>query len=242
MPSIIIYTSTKTNHMRIVKNQKPAVLVLLIFSIAAFSSCLTPKKMDKFVASQYSNQLPKARKMRADIVVSSAVRSPSNDISATTKKTSNFLPLIVYWQCDYRHTCTLNPAIALSSFTNTLNTLTTKGLADKLNGQRLELTVEQIPIAFSLVEKARMVWLLYAFSWGKIYMEPDFKDLVVSYKLIQDETPVKTGKISIKGDAHNKGLRFFQSWKSATSEHLADYNANITAMSRAFVNKLVEEL
>jgi hypothetical protein len=226
--------------MSILKKQNPA---LLLFSLLFLSSCLTPKKMDKFVAEQYGNQFPKqVRKMKADISVASAVTYNSNTISTTIRKTSNFLPLIVYWQCDYRHTCTLNPQIALTNFTNTVNTLTNKGLGEKLKGQRLELTVQQMPTAFSLVDKARMVWVIYAFSWNKIYMEPDFKDLVVSYKLLENDVAVKTGTISVKGDARNKGLRFFQSWKSATSEYVADYNANITAMSKAFMNQLVEEL
>jgi hypothetical protein len=224
-------------------NQNFILPVLLLLSVLFLSSCLTPKKMDKYVAEQYGNRIPKQNKIKkADINVSSIFPSPSNNISTTVKKRSNFLPLIVYWQGDYRHICTLNSSIAVNSFSNVVNTLTNKALTEKLAGQRLELTVEQIPTEFALVDKARMIWLIYAISWDKIYMEPDFKDLVVSYKLLQNDTTVKTGKISIKGDAHNKGIRFFQSWKSATSEYLVDYNTNINTMSRAFMNQLAEEL
>jgi hypothetical protein len=224
-------------------NQNSIARALLLLSVLFLSSCLTPQKMDKYVAEQYGNRIPKQNKIKkADINVSSIFPSPSNNISTTVKKRSNFLPLIVYWQGDYRHICTLNSSIAVNSFSNVVNTLTNKALTEKLAGQRLELTVEQIPTEFALVDKARMIWLIYAISWDKIYMEPDFKDLVVSYKLLQNDTTVKTGKISIKGDAHNKGIRFFQSWKSATSEYLVDYNTNINTMSRAFMNQLAEEL
>jgi hypothetical protein len=212
-------------------NQNSIARALLLLSVLFLSSCLTPQKMDKYVAEQYGNRIPKQNKIKkADINVSSIFPSPSNNISTTVKKRSNFLPLIVYWQGDYRHICTLNSSIAVNSFSNVVNTLTNKALTEKLAGQRLELTVEQIPTEFALVDKARMIWLIYAISWDKIYMEPDFKDLVVSYKLLQNDTTVKTGKISIKGDAHNKGIRFFQSWKSATSEYLVDYNTNINTM------------
>jgi hypothetical protein len=224
-------------------NQNLLVPVLLFLSITMLGSCLTPKKMDKYVAEQYNNKIPRQNKQKkADISISSTLVSKTNDISITTRKRSNFLPLIVYWQADYRHICTLNSAIAVNNFSNAVNTMTNKTFSDKLAGQRLELTVEEIPTAFALVDKERVIWLIYAISWQKIYMEPDFKNLVVSYKLLQNETTVKTGKISIKGEAYNKGLRFFQSWKSATSEHLVDYNTNITAMSKAFMNKLLEEL
>jgi hypothetical protein len=224
-------------------NQNFILPAFVFVSVLILSSCLTPKKMDQYVAEQYGNRIPKQNKnKKADISVSSNFTYPSTDISTTVRKRSNFLPLIIYWQADYRHICTLNPSIAINNFSNAVNTMTNKALSEKLSGQRLELSVEQIPTAFALVDKERMIWLLYAISWQKIYMEPDFKDLVVSYKVLQNDTIVKTGKISIKGDAHNKGLRFFQSWKSATSEYLADYNGNINSMSKAFVTKLSEEL
>jgi hypothetical protein len=199
--------------------------------------------MDKFVSDQYNNQLPKLdKKKKADIMITSELTSPTNSISTTVQKTSKLLPLIVYWQYDYRHTCRLNPAIAVTNFSNTLNALSTKTLAQKLNGQRLELTVEQIPTSFSLVDKAHVIWVIYAYSWDRIYMEPDFKDLVVSYKLIQSDNTVKTGKISIRNNEQNKNLRFFQSWKSATSEYISNYNTNIATMTKAFINQLVEEI
>lgn len=195
------------------------------------------------MAEQYNNQLPKKdKKMKADITVNSPLPSDPDAISTTRQKTSKVVPLIVYWSLDYRHTCTLNPAIPVTAFANTVNSLAAKGLAQKIAGQRLELTVEQAPTAFALVDKSHMIWLVYAFSWDKIYVEPDFKDLVVSYKLYNAANVAKAGKITVKSNAENKGLRFFQSWKSATSEYLGDYNANLTVMTRNFVNKLMEEL
>ena len=199
--------------------------------------------MDHFVGEQYNNQLPKEDKKKkgSDITVSSAIATTFTNVSNTVQKTSKVLPLVVYWQYDYRHTCTLNPTIAVTNFSNAINSLANKGLSQKLNGQKLELTVEQAPNTFALVDKSHMIWLIYAFSWDKIYIEPDTKDLVVSYK-VQGTDAVKAGKISIKNSAQNTGVRFFQSWKSATSEQLADYNANLTTMTKAFVSKLMEEL
>jgi hypothetical protein len=199
--------------------------------------------MDKFVGEQYNNQIPKLdKKKTSDIIVTSAASENSTNISTTVQKTSKMLPLIIYWQFDYRHTCTLNPAIPVNSFSNTINAMANKGLSQKLNGKKLQLTVEQIPSVFALVDKAHIIWLIYAFGWDKIYMQPDSKDLVVSYQISGDSNNVKTGKISIKSNEQNKGVRYFQSWKSALAEYLADYNANITNMTKSFVNKLNEEL
>jgi len=90
--------------------------------------------MDAYVSGQYGNQLPKQnnKKAKADITVNS-IFSNDNSISTTVQKTSHFLPLIVYFQYDYRHTCTLNPAIAVSQFANTVYAQSGK-LSQKLNG------------------------------------------------------------------------------------------------------------
>lgn len=219
------------------------IISILVSVLFFFSSCLTSKKMDRFVSEQYNNQIPKLDKKKTpEIIVTSTIPSVSTDISNTVQKTSKVLPLIIYWQFDYRHTSTLNPAIAINNFTNTITTMASKGLSQKLNGKKLQLTVEQVPNAFALVDKAHIIWIIYAFSWDKIYMEPEFKDLVVSYQLLENDNTVKTGKISIKSNAQNKGVRYFQSWKSATSEYIAEYNASITNMAKSFITKLIEEL
>jgi hypothetical protein len=120
--------------------------------------------------------------------------------------------------------------------------MTTKSLADKLNGRKLELTMEQVPAAFSIVSKEQMVWVVYAYSWAKVYVEPDFKDLVVSYKVMDADKALKTGQIIVKNTDKNKNIRFFQSWKSATSEYLAAYNVNLTNMAKSFLTQLTQEL
>jgi len=206
-------------------------------------SCVTPQKVNRLVAKEYNNTLPKQdRKKNTGIIITSPLLPGSDVISATEKKTSHMLPLLFYWQWDYINTCSLNPAIAINNFSTTLYTQTNRGLNKKLNGEKLELTVEQIPNVFAFVDKAHMIWVVYAFGWDKIFVQPDAKDLIVSYKVSQNGNEIKSGKISIKNTEQNKGVRFFQSWKSAISEYLALYNQDVTNMSKAFVTKLIEEL
>lgn len=212
---------------------------LLFISMLFFSSCLTSKKFDKFVAGQYNDQLPTAKK-KTDITVSNS--SPASSNISTTKPHTKILPLVVYWQFDSRHICDLNSQIAVANFTNTINSMAGKGLSQQLNGQKLELTVEKAPASFALVEKMHVVWLLYSVHWGKVYIEPDFKDLVVSYKLSQNDNVVKTGKIVVKNSEDKQHFRLFQSWKSATSEYLTNYDTDVSRMTRAFVNKLMQEI
>lgn len=229
--------------MRISKKWNQTFFVLAIL-FCSLTSCSSSKKLDKFVAAQYNNELPKLNKKKnADIEVASLTGANSASISTTVHKTDKFLPLLFYWKYNHRQQCTLNQNIPVTNFSNAVNAVALKGLNEKLNGRKLELTVEQAPAAFSIVLKENMVvLLLYSFRWAKVYIEPDAKDLVVAYKLTNTDQTTKNGKILVKNNDKNKGFRFFQSWKSATSEYITNYNANVTNMSKAFVSQLTEEL
>jgi hypothetical protein len=229
--------------MTMLRQSKGFTFICLACTLLTLSSCLTSKKLDKFVAEQYNNELPKpSKKKKAEIEVMSSNPIDNSQISTTVHKTDKFLPLLVYWKYDHRQICSLNPSISKTNFSNAINSLATKGLIEKLNGGKLELTVEQAPSAFSVVVKENLIWVIYAFSWAKVYIEPDMNDLIVSYRLMDSKAGIKTGKISVKNTDKNKGLRFFQSWKSATSEYLSEYNANYTSMTKTFVSQLTNEL
>ena len=224
--------------------QKNLTRVLASAILISATSCLTPAKLDKYVASQYSDALPKQEKIRnTDVTITSSIPKDETGISTSDRKTSKVLPLLVYWQFDYRHTCNLNPALGVNSFMKSFNTHANRELNKKLAGQKLELTVEQIPGKFAIVDKAHIIFLLlYAVTWDKLYVEPDSKELIVSYKLIKDGADAKTGKIAVNNIEQNVGIRYFQSWKSATSEYLARYNQDVNTMTKIFVEKLVAEL
>jgi len=226
--------------------KKKFLFISTIHLVTTFllSGFFSSSKLDGYVAGQFNNELPKPdKKKNPDILVASSIPFESNNISSSSKKTDNVLPLLLYWQYDYRHTCKLNPAIGVNYFRKTVLLQANKGLNQKLNGRQLELTVDQIPGAFSLTDKGRIIFLvIYAIQWHKIYVEADSKDLIVSYKLLDKGTVVKTGKIAIKSMAKDQNIRFFQSWKSATSEYLGQYSVDVAEMTRNFVNNLVLEL
>jgi hypothetical protein len=225
--------------MKELKN-KPAFVMLPLLISVCLGGCHLSRKIDAYVAEQYGNQLPKQTKnKKTDFAVSSSVPYPYQGISKTIKNKNKVLPLIVYWSIDYRHTCSLNPAIAVNNFANTINSQANKGLADKLKGRHLDLIVEQVPASFAIVDKGH---ILLFFTWDKLYVEPDKKDLVVSYKLTGTDSSTKSGKITISNPAADKNIRFGQSWKSSTSEFLTRYNAEIVTMTKSFLSKLVEEL
>ena len=213
-------------------------IIILILSFA-LTSCHIARKIDRHVAGQFNNQLPKPDK-RADttIAVKTSLPSDPNVISVTTKKWKHNLPLILYWKYDYRHTCLLNPAIGVNYVRKSIHQQTNK-LKQKLNGQQLELTIEQIPQSFAIVDKGTILLLLI--SWNKFYVEPDAKDLIVSYKVLKDGTLTKSGRLTISNVQKKAGIRFAQSLRSCVSEFLGRYNTDMTEMSKMIVNKLMEE-
>lgn len=154
---------------------------------------------------------------------------------------NKILPLIFYWKFYRKQTSTLNDDIALTTFANTINSGAGKNLQEKLSdGSQLELTVEKLPSSFSLVSKDHVVWVVYPFSWSKVYMQPDTTNLVVYYKLTGFQT--KTGSITVKNPLSNQNLLFLQSWKSAAAQQISDYNAALVRMTRDFMNQLVQKL
>jgi len=223
------------------KRRKHHHLVALVLLLAStgFTGCLTSKRMDSYVASQFGNELPRLKKNKADITVNSVYSSAHDEISNTVQKTSHFLPLIVYFQFDYRHTCTLNPQIGVTEFANNVGSQYAK-ISQQLGGRTLELTVEQVPSAFAIADKAHL--LLLVIHWDRVFVDPDFKDLVVSYKLLQNNSVVKTGKIDVKNHERDRNVGVFQSWKSSVREYLSTYNADMTSMSKEFVTQLLNEL
>ena len=220
------------------RNLHFAAYIFSLLFLITLSGCLTSQKMDVYVAERYGNQLPKPARKKSDIAIQSELSTGDKKISHTVKKTSHLLPLIVYWQCDYRHTCTLNSDIALTTIANNINAQSAK-INQKLNGQHLELTIENVPTAFSIVDKEHLFLMIL---WAHVYVEPENKDLVVSYKLFKDEAVAKTGTITINNPAHNRNVRFFQSWKSSSSEFLSSYDADLAAMTKDLVKKLTDEL
>ena len=218
-------------------------LVLLIFSTTLFTSCLTSKKVDRQVAKQYS-EVPEVKKKKQgdNISITSSLTNANGQISTTETKTSNMLPLIVYWKWDYTNTCTLNPQIPINNFINTVNSYANKGLKAKLSGQNLELSVDKIPNKFQILDKAHLIFFGYAFGWDNVSMKALDMEMTVSYRVFKDNIETKKGTVSIPNFDDKKPLGMFKNWKTATGEYLTQFDENISTMSKLVVDKLVAEL
>lgn len=214
--------------------------------VVFMSGCLGPKKINKWVSRHYEGALlPATGKTNESVTITSSLAQGDDKWSTTEKKTSHFLPLLFYWQWDYKNTCILHTKIVVNNFTTTVGAYAgKKGLKQKLQGQHLQLSVDEAPNTFAIDDKGHMIWvIIYAFGWDNLIVEPQRRDLVVSYKLLgQDGAEVKKGVIRIADRDAGIELKMFQSLKKKTGQYLDQYDAQLTAMSKAVVDKLLTEL
>jgi len=214
------------------------------FVILIFTSCLTAKKVDRWVAGKYKDQpAPRTRKGAENISVNTTLPDMGNSMSSSELKTTRFLPLILYWQFENRTTCQLNPQIAVNNFTNIIKTYHVNATLQKLNGRRLEVTIEKLPRTFVLTDIEHAIWLVYIFAWYKLAVEPGKEGMLVSYKLYdQTNTVVKSGEASTSNMDKGIPIGPFQSVKRKTWEYLDQYNANISTLSKEIIDSIVAEL
>lgn len=218
--------------------------LLALFLLVGLSSCLTPRKMDKWIDSHYASTVPSRIKGNDFISIKTKNAGSPNRVSTTEKGVKKFLPALVYYQWQYSVVSTLNPNIPASQFSSALLPYAnSKGLRQKLNGQKVEFTIENAPAVFEFTDKGGMVYLLlYYISWDHIYIDPKKTDLVVSYRVLDGDRETKKGEISIVNRDQLISLKMFQSSKKMTWRYLDEYENNVKAMSKELVDKLLVEL
>lgn len=224
--------------------KKLLYFTLLLLSITSLTSCLNGKKLDRYVQQQFPEmQSLQKKKANEAIVISSPLITADDKTSVSENRTVGFLPLIVYWRWDYKNTCVLNPLIPISNFSKSFTVALNKGLKDKLAGKRIELSIEKIPNQFAIDDIGHSIFLgIYAINWDNVYIKTENKDLVVSYKVMENGTSVKNGVIQLAYVDDKKQLGYFKSWKTATSEYLSQYDLNISTLAKQAAEKLMKEL
>jgi hypothetical protein len=194
-----------------------------------------------WVAKHYQDGVPAlTKKKHESISISSKLPMTDDKLSTTKKDISHVLPLIVYWHFNYKNICTLNPQIPVNNFITTVTSYSGSRLRQKLSGNHLELTIEQIPNVMVVGDEG---WAVLWFGVESLTVRPGTGDMVVSYReLNAGNEEVRKGTITIRDYDQKLSLGMFQSMKKLTWRYLEAYDVNITAMSRKFVDQLAIEL
>lgn len=170
---------------------------------------------------------------------------PKSDVASVSEKgKSKLVPLLFYWKSERTVVSKLNPYIPVVNINSTIiQYANTKKLREKLNGQKLELTISKVPTAFTLIDRYQLIFfVLYYVHWQKIFIGPQQQDLVITYRILKDDTETKKGVITIADPSKSVNLKFLQSVKKMTWNYLEEYDNIIKAMSKEFVDKLMLEI
>jgi hypothetical protein len=222
--------------------------LLPIFLLAAFciSGCLGPNKINKWVKTHYepTDNSPSRSKTKNDyLVINSPLITNDQPLSTTEKSTKNMLPLLFYWKLDEINICTLNPKIPVNMcMSNIKMYANSKSLKQKLNNNQIELTIDSIPHAFTLLDKEHLVWVIYAFAWDQLSFIPEYTSMVVSYKILGDNAAARSGTITIPNNDKILNVKYLHSVRKTEGDYLDQYDENIKTMSRKVVDELIHEL
>ena len=224
-------------------------ILFLVFISISVMSCLTPKKLDKWVDQHYQ-ELEQPQKNNNKVitnnylVVKSNVPSSGDRYSNSQKVSSYFLPLLFYYKFDFRLSSTINPKISVDNFTRTvLSYSNKKGLKQKLNGRTVELSLDSIPYVVDSDDKGYFIWvILFGFGQEAISVQPQTRNMVVSYKIADNGALIKSGIITVPDVSKPVYLKEFHSRKKMTWGSLEKRDDNIAAGSRAVIDQLITKL
>lgn len=218
-------------------------LIALLF-LTSFSSCLSARKMDKWIDKHYKETAAGAGKKSDYISIKEESKPASLRLSTTTRGKKKLIPALFYWHWDYSTVSTLHSSV----FVNSLNAgmvpyANSKGMRQKLDGKKLELSIVKAPASFELTEKGNLIYLIfYYIGWEHIYIEPRKEDLVVAYRILKDGLEVKRGELEIPNRDQSISLKMFQSPRKMTWRYLDQYGNNVKNMSKELVDRLIVEV
>ena len=214
----------------------------ILFVALSFSSCIPAMKIDDWVSEHYKTNVPlKPTASNPAILIDNTFDiKDTAKTSVTNKWESKTTPLLVYNKWHFLNVCNISESIASTKFNTAIQYYASKRpLKDKLVGHTLELTISSIPHGFYHDDKGSAFLF---FGSEDLYIKPDKKNLIVSYRFLAGDKEEKKGTITITDI--NKSYEQTQggSTQKWTNEYLDQLDESIVKMSKSFVDKLVVEL
>ncbi len=122
--------------MNLFQTKLPVVfLAILVFSQLIFSSCLTPRKIDKWIDQKYGTSIHNKQRNNDYITIKTPGVSQSDTVSISQKRKMKLLPALFYWKWEYGTISTLNQSVPDGYFNSAIIPYANvKSLRQKLNG------------------------------------------------------------------------------------------------------------
>jgi hypothetical protein len=151
--------------MIVAKTQRinTAIFLIIVFII---TGCINEKVMNKYVVNKYGTTVT-TKKIKSDYIsITSPLLNDNPVPSESLKKTKKVVPLLLYIRVYYQTFCTLNSKIPINQYSIALATYAnSKSLKQKLNGGKLELSIDKVPLTFSFNDDYQFLLLV---SWERI--------------------------------------------------------------------------
>ena len=205
-------------------------LILAVFLIA-LSSCIGTKRYSRYLNEGYKSSIDTFNLNNPDITFKQNSAIVDTLVTAKNKK-SQFIPAIVIWQWEKSISATLPEKHQASKIQSYLERYADSlHLAEKLNGRKLEITIESAPANFIYTNKGFVLYLFVAYvTKMQESIQPEFSDLRLSYKLTND-SEVKKGELTVL-DRNEPAKNIWKSTKKFTWKYLSNYENNVRLMSK----------
>jgi hypothetical protein len=179
--------------------------LLLIPLILFFASCVEPEKISGFVYEKYSSMPPISKNTGNDYILINTDKYKKSDTLIRNEVLDSYVfPALIYWEIKNTIRFDLNIKSTVNSFSSSLISYADSiNLGEKLNGLRLEISINKIPNGFVFTNKYVFVFLFVAFTYsGYESIMPENESLKISYKLFSDTSVVKSNTFKIGNKEH----------------------------------------
>jgi hypothetical protein len=216
-------------------------VLLTILTINFLTSCIGTKRFNGFVEPKFQKaQITSTNEnLTFDL---SGLENKTNSITSTQIK-SQFIPAILYWQWNNTIKCEVNPVIIGQTIREDfLKFADSLKIQEKLQARKLEIKLENVPNSFVYTFKGFTVILIIAYTVNATEaIFPEQQDMVLSYKLTQNDSTIKEGKLTTS----NKDQPIKNVWKSTkkfTWIYIDQFKKNNKLMTKKIVEQLLTEL
>lgn len=217
--------------------------IVLIAIVVGLSSCIGTKRYTRYLSEGYKKSADTFKSSNPNIIFS---QTPSivDTISIAKNKKSHFVPAIIFWQWEKSIATTLAEKHQANKIQNFMALYADSlQLGQKLNGNKLQISIDSAPANFTYTSKGYFMYLFIAYITSvQETIKPEFSDLKLSYSLVDPTNSViKKGVITVL-DTNMPAKNLWKSTKKFTWKYLEEYEANVKLMSKQAIDKLSKEI
>lgn len=221
---------------------KIARLFILIL-LAPLAACNHSQKLTKFAKERLLTYKPVSPAENNLILIKANGLDHQDSLVTFKQVKSQFIPALLFWKYDYRYHAELQQKWVSDLFiSDILEYSESLNLISKLQGKKLELSIERIPHSFAFVHQETVVILIFSYiTQGGVFYVSEPQDLKITYNLIGEKGVEKTGQLFVPNGT--KSIQnILKSTKKFTWEYIDTYRQNCREMSKVAVKMLVERL